>query len=759
LILSYVFVGAVLLLLFSAIVVNSIYRNSRGEALRDLEVLLEQNFRTVEGMTVDVVENINERFISDDSIIMGLFTDVIDRQLMYDIHATLREMARESRIIDSIYLYNAPLNMAFSSLSAVRPPEQFYERNLEEQLRVISTVESVRLLPRHAELRFLSVMPKNKRWVSLVVMPNIDGTTSAVVANISQDALQDLILRESADLPKTIDTWIISNDGTVISHSDATQFAADVSGLPHVRRIMESASNRGRFETTIDGRRVAVGYIKSSPLDCFFVTVVGHEELLREARRYRNLFIAITIGLLIAVVIESLFFTRIIYSPLDSIVREAEVLLPVAPGDPGRSEYEIVSSLISYTSYRLSEAQRRISDYVPERKRRALLDLLQDTVSVDTPPDFFEHEYDIELDGPYYAVALVVLHSPIDSYTGYERLLRFQRRRREVIEEVYQGFSERYRIEIVDVSLRQIAVIANLQDDRMEVVRTGFDPIAAGIDATIRNGFNTPGSVFVGPVVSSVEEIPNSYVGAVELSRYRLVFSDRQLITSADGILESRADYEYPIDIEKRILDQIALGHKDDVRTQLDEFSRHVSRFRYNEILLSLTQLVLMISRRAYRSIEMSIQEQWARMVSEQRLTESKTLVEVFDWISEASSRIIDDSQQRRGTEHAEIAKRVRHAIDEGYADSSLCAATLADDIGLSTNYLRSIFKSSVGVSMSDYIARTRFEHAKELLLSTDRSAKEIAMMCGFCNADYFYHSFRKRTGESPSRFRRHLGV
>jgi transcriptional regulator GlxA family with amidase domain len=48
-----------------------------------------------------------------------------------------------------------------------------------------------------------------------------------------------------------------------------------------------------------------------------------------------------------------------------------------------------------------------------------------------------------------------------------------------------------------------------------------------------------------------------------------------------------------------------------------------------------------------------------------------------------------------------------------------------------------------------------RVEKAKHLLLTTDRSATQIATMTGFCDLPHLIKVFRAREGMTPETFRR----
>lgn len=75
----------------------------------------------------------------------------------------------------------------------------------------------------------------------------------------------------------------------------------------------------------------------------------------------------------------------------------------------------------------------------------------------------------------------------------------------------------------------------------------------------------------------------------------------------------------------------------------------------------------------------------------------------------------------------------------------------------LSPAYFSRLFHAQLGMSFSDYISNVRIDHAKMLLAQSDKSITEIALVSGFCNGDYFSTQFKRKTGMTPSAFRKTL--
>ena len=92
--------------------------------------------------------------------------------------------------------------------------------------------------------------------------------------------------------------------------------------------------------------------------------------------------------------------------------------------------------------------------------------------------------------------------------------------------------------------------------------------------------------------------------------------------------------------------------------------------------------------------------------------------------------------------------------IELNYNNSTLSPEYLADYVKISSNYLRTIFKEIRNQSLSHYINQYRFEKAKYLLENTDLAVNDIATKIGFVNTNYFYTSFKKYYGVSPTEWR-----
>ena len=81
----------------------------------------------------------------------------------------------------------------------------------------------------------------------------------------------------------------------------------------------------------------------------------------------------------------------------------------------------------------------------------------------------------------------------------------------------------------------------------------------------------------------------------------------------------------------------------------------------------------------------------------------------------------------------------------------------VAASVNTSAFYFCKVFKQATGLTFTDYLARTRIEKVKNLLLNPHQRISEVAYETGFQSLSQFNRVFRRVTGQSPSVWRAKL--
>lgn len=85
-------------------------------------------------------------------------------------------------------------------------------------------------------------------------------------------------------------------------------------------------------------------------------------------------------------------------------------------------------------------------------------------------------------------------------------------------------------------------------------------------------------------------------------------------------------------------------------------------------------------------------------------------------------------------------------------ADLSLKAH--AQKLNVNASYLSTLFKKETGVTLTDYVNRTRIDHAIFLLNASDMQIQTIAQCCGIPDVNYFTKLFKRAIGKTPKEYR-----
>lgn len=79
----------------------------------------------------------------------------------------------------------------------------------------------------------------------------------------------------------------------------------------------------------------------------------------------------------------------------------------------------------------------------------------------------------------------------------------------------------------------------------------------------------------------------------------------------------------------------------------------------------------------------------------------------------------------------------------------------VASHAGFSAGYFSRLFHSQLGMPYNTYLNNIQLRHVRILLATTDMSVLEIAHETGYCHSEYLSAQFKKKTGMTPSQYRR----
>lgn len=112
------------------------------------------------------------------------------------------------------------------------------------------------------------------------------------------------------------------------------------------------------------------------------------------------------------------------------------------------------------------------------------------------------------------------------------------------------------------------------------------------------------------------------------------------------------------------------------------------------------------------------------------------------------------EALERKEVRQKKLNEEILAYMEIHYRDVDLSQTQVADAFQISSYTLSRMFKNQIGVGFTEYVNFKRLEYAKELLLTTNHSVHEIALLAGYANDNYFSRIFKANVGMSPTAFR-----
>lgn len=136
------------------------------------------------------------------------------------------------------------------------------------------------------------------------------------------------------------------------------------------------------------------------------------------------------------------------------------------------------------------------------------------------------------------------------------------------------------------------------------------------------------------------------------------------------------------------------------------------------------------------------------------KLSECKTVFEMDRLRRESQiyfARLVADHKKKSGVNfHVEEIKK--NIISKRFTKISI--QEIADELGISKEYMQKLFKKYEGISITEYISDIKIEAACNMLRYSDRKIQEIAEYLHYGSVSHFSTAFRKKMHQSPKEYR-----
>lgn len=261
----------------------------------------------------------------------------------------------------------------------------------------------------------------------------------------------------------------------------------------------------------------------------------------------------------------------------------------------------------------------------------------------------------------------------------------------------------------------------------------------------------------IGRSYSGLEELKKSYNEAVNAVEYAISMEGGKVIHITD-IQGEETRREYPLKERNAFMAAIRIGDGEKAQKQLqslmnllvqygNETDKHL-KVRIYELLGTMIESAIAGGGDIDELLEMS-----EKLFSEFAIIRSQA--QLIEWLKSRTEEIINVVSLSHNNKTKNIIRKAKEYINEHFSET-ISVKDVADTVCISESYFKSIFKKNSGYSYSEYLTSVRIDHAKKLLITTEKSVTEIAMDVGYQNPNSFSSLFKRETGLTPTQYKKH---
>jgi AraC-like DNA-binding protein len=100
-----------------------------------------------------------------------------------------------------------------------------------------------------------------------------------------------------------------------------------------------------------------------------------------------------------------------------------------------------------------------------------------------------------------------------------------------------------------------------------------------------------------------------------------------------------------------------------------------------------------------------------------------------------------------------DLISMIQKYVDEHFSDPDFSLERLGSDLKYNKKYLSTVFKRHVGVGIVEYLHTVRIQQACTMLKQGFTSVSDVALRCGYPDAQYFSKVFKRRMSISPREY------
>ncbi|WP_342421128.1 AraC family transcriptional regulator [Paenibacillus sp. FSL E2-0178] len=621
---------------------------------------------------------------------------------------------------------------------------------------VFSTDSSITTLERYESIDWITEALEGRRGISGVWVPRklesgenvvsyvyplnrLSSTTRGIiVVNLKESQIgKYLHATEIGDS----NYLLLDSDGKVISYNDHSLLLSDGQKLPYLQEILNQESSEGYTFHELDGKRMIYAWSRSAMSGWWNVSWSSMDELMIKSRDMQGNIILLTGAIILLGTLLAIFLATWLSRPLRQLVRTIR----------SKSDLGVVNknelAFLDMAFKRMQEEEESLFQLLQEREQDTRSLAVHRLLRGEIPPRITEAFPEV-----CYRVVVV----SIDQYRRYVGNTNVETRsyHRYLLNAKYESFfPEGILARSVYHNDGCIVIVLNFAPDesgeKAGLIRQALEQIRDQSLELLEHSV----TIGVSDLADAPERVALRLFEAMEVIKRRMINGAGSIMYWHDEEEGSRK-YLDSESSERRILNFLDAGDLAGIFKELQSIRSQIAseeNISYDNIMFIYYQLMGATIKHLRENHISTGRMVMGRGNVYSILAAMDTLDELEEYLHGFFTEIVQSLD--RSTSETNHAERIIHYLKKNFREE-IVFEDMAKEIGISYSYMRKIVYEQTGNSMIDFVNQLRIEKAKELLLDTECSIKQIAAEVGYYNVQSFNRFFRKYEGMPPSSFK-----
>ncbi|WP_394526027.1 helix-turn-helix domain-containing protein [Lacrimispora sp. JR3] len=732
---SFIFTFSIIFFIFFAIIIGGLNQSYKKDKIKTNDLSVSHFEQTTNNILKDIYGHTVTLFTRDHTLLNLIYGNEWDTGMQLEAINTVNAIQYSSDSIHSVNLINFRLKKVMTNYQFCSF-DDFYDQELLSLLEKTAPSPSpVFFMPRKVN-RYAPYATRQPDDVwSLIYHSSKSG---AMVINIDSKAFSGFLNTGDSNKSRF---YLLNSQNKILLSDGMDNFGLSFTGKALLDKIKALPQTNGHLTARLEGEKYTVSYAKDSSFGLVFLKLEPYT-IFDAANGLLGFSLGISVFYLLLCLFLAFVMSGILYKPVDLLKSSVLSALPELPEEISDDDFTMLSGAYHTISMRNRRLEKFKDAYLSRSQEQELMKFLQGSSAAVTPASYTD--ISMLFDQNHFMVVLMELDTQKedgpDSLTGRPGdvgLVMFSISN--IADEVFTSLCPYKRIES---NYSRLVYILNFDGELPEIPKA-----LEQIHSLVNEYFKVSFSIGTSSTVCELDDLPAAKAEAENSLNRRFVNGYNSIHCFRHEDTPPENSQSYPFETEKELLAALKGLNHQKVMEALDCFFQKIASYPYSQIRLYLMWLNYNLQRFEYiNNLETTPVD----------LETAHTLSEIRTMLEHRCTAAIQFLENKKVTnsDRAELITRLSSLIDENLCNPNLSVVYLADEVHLSVNYLRSIYKEQTGDSLSDFITRRKMELISDLLLHTNMTIQDISDKLGFTTKNYFFTFFKKHTGMTPGQYR-----